>query len=77
MAVTASLQLVPDFLKSKSGRNFVLFAMLCAAMALGIGVGSYGINLYWFQLDKGAEKVTALQLVEFVRRRIFQGARRA
>lgn len=64
MAVTASLQLVPDFLKSKSGRNFVLFAMLCAAMALGIGVGSYGINLYWFQLDKGAEKVTALQLVD-------------
>ena len=64
MAALSALQLAPDFLKSKSGRNFVLFAALCAAMALAIGVGSYMINLYWFQLDKGAEKVTALQLVD-------------
>jgi len=64
MAALSALQLAPDFLKSKSGRNFLLFATLCAAMALAIGVGSYMINLYWFQTDKGAEKITALQLVD-------------
>ena len=64
MAVVASAQLLAEFLRSKSGRNFMLFATLCAVMALGIGVGSYLINLHWFQVDKGAEKVTALELVD-------------
>jgi signal transduction histidine kinase len=42
----------------------MLFAVLCAVMALGVGVGSYLINLHWFRVDKGAEKITALQLVD-------------
>jgi signal transduction histidine kinase len=64
MAVAASLQATPEFLKSKSGRNFILFAVLCAAMAFGIGLGSYFINLNRFQTDKGEEKITALELVD-------------
>jgi signal transduction histidine kinase len=63
-AAIASTQILPEFLKSKSGRNFMLFATLCAMMAIGIGVGSYLINLHWFEVDKGAEKVTALELVD-------------
>ena len=64
MSTNSWLQSVPVFLKSKAGHNFILYSMLCAVMAAGIGTGSYLINLQWFQIDKGAEKITALELVD-------------
>lgn len=64
MLTTGSLQSIPAFLKSRAGHNFILYCMLCAVMAAGIGAGSYVINLQWFQIDKGAEKITALGLVD-------------
>lgn len=64
MAMNTTFQSLATFLKSKAGHNFILYSMLCAVMAAGIGTGSYLINLHWFQIDKGAEKITALELVD-------------
>lgn len=64
MSIKSAAQSLATFLKSKAGNNFIFYSMLCAVMAAGIGTGSYLINLHWFQIDKGAEKITALELVD-------------
>lgn len=64
MSTPASQPLIPSFLRSRAGHNFIVFALLCAVMAGAMGAGSYVINLHWFQVDKGAEKITALELVD-------------
>jgi signal transduction histidine kinase len=55
---------VPDFLASKAGHNFILMTLLSALVSGAVGVGSYLTNLTWFETDKGAEKITALELVD-------------
>jgi signal transduction histidine kinase len=55
---------LPAFLASKAGRNFILLTLLSALVSAAVGVGSYLTNLTWFETDKGAEKITALELVD-------------
>ena len=55
---------VPSFLRSAVGRHFLIFAMCCGVMSVAVGVGSYYLNLSWFVVNKGAEKVTAAELVD-------------
>ena len=52
------------FLRSRAGLGFITFALFCAALAAGVGYGTYSLALNWYQENKAAEKVTALQLVD-------------
>ncbi|HYM33618.1 MAG TPA: ATP-binding protein [Candidatus Cybelea sp.] len=52
------------FLRSKSGRIFLILAMLLALLSAGVGYGFYVSNLSWFLRNKGEEKVTAMELVD-------------
>ncbi len=54
---------IPSFLRSSVGRGFRVFVLGCAVMAAVVGVGTYWLNLHWFAVNKGDEKVTAAQLV--------------
>ena len=52
------------FLRSKSGRAFLLYLGLCAALSAIVGAGFYTVSLNWFVEHKSEEKVTALRLVD-------------
>jgi diguanylate cyclase (GGDEF)-like protein/PAS domain S-box-containing protein len=52
------------FMRSRSGRGFVLHLGLCAALSLTVGCGFYYLSLDWFQEHKGSEKIIALRLVD-------------
>src|SRR6185437_5997755 len=61
---TAMAPVAPSFLRSTVGRGFIIFALLCGVMSVGVGVASYYSTLDWFQVNKGEEKITAVQLVD-------------
>src|SRR5215468_8993163 len=53
-----------QFWTSRSGRGFLVYLALCAALCAVVGLGFYRSNLNWFKQHKSAEKVIALQLVD-------------
>src|SRR3984893_7509993 len=52
------------FMRSRSGRGFLLHLSICAALSLTIGCGFYYFSLDWFKEHKGSEKIIALRLVD-------------
>jgi diguanylate cyclase (GGDEF)-like protein/PAS domain S-box-containing protein len=52
------------FLRSRSGRGFLLHLSLCAVLSVGVGYGFYYFSLSWFKEHKSSEKIIALQLVD-------------
>ncbi len=53
-----------DFLRSRSGRGFLLHLVLCAMLSAGVGFGFYFFSLNWFKAHKAEEKAVALRLVD-------------
>ncbi|HZC81762.1 MAG TPA: DUF3365 domain-containing protein, partial [Nitrospiraceae bacterium] len=52
------------FIRSRSGRGFLVHLSLCAALSVAMGYGFYYFSLNWFKEHKSNEKITALQLVD-------------
>ena len=52
------------FLRSRSGRGFLLHLGVCAALSIAVGYGFYYFSLNWFEHQKSSEKIVALQLVD-------------
>ncbi|GAC1331887.1 MAG: hypothetical protein NVS2B1_03420 [Bradyrhizobium sp.] len=52
------------FMRSRSGRGFLLHLGLCAALSVAVGCGFYYLSLNWFKEHKSNEKIIALQLVD-------------
>src|ERR1700681_1387992 len=52
------------FLRSRSGRAFLLHLSLCAVLSATVGCGFYYASLNWFKEHKSEEKITALRLVD-------------
>ena len=52
------------FLRSRSGRGFLLHLSICAVLSVAVGCGFYYFSLNWFKDHKSSEKITALQLVD-------------
>src|ERR1700677_1352874 len=52
------------FLRSRSGRGFLLHLSVCAALSVAVGYGFYYFSLNWFEHQKSGEKIIALQLVD-------------
>jgi diguanylate cyclase (GGDEF)-like protein/PAS domain S-box-containing protein len=55
---------VERFIRSRSGRGFLLHLGLCAALSVAVGGGFYYLSLDWFKEHKSREKIIALQLVD-------------
>src|SRR6266404_9413901 len=52
------------FMRSRSGRGFLLHLSLCAVLSVTVGYGFYYFSLDWFKEHKSREKIIALQLVD-------------
>jgi PAS domain S-box-containing protein len=52
------------FLRTRSGRTYIAFVCVCAAVAAILGYAQYRSSIGWFEKNKFEEKVTALKLVE-------------
>src|ERR1700675_1736161 len=52
------------FMRSRSGRGFLLHLSLCAMLSVAVGFGFYYLSLNWFKEHKSSEKIIALQLVD-------------
>src|SRR6202047_1484097 len=52
------------FMRSRSGRGFLLHLGICAALSGTVAFGFYYFSLDWFKEHKGSEKVIALRLVD-------------
>ncbi len=52
------------FMRSRSGRGFMLHLGLCALLSVTVGCGFYYFSLDWFKEHKSREKIVALQLVD-------------
>src|SRR3982075_1623797 len=52
------------FMRSRSGRGFLLHLSLCAMLSVAVGFGFYYLSLNWFVEHKSDEKIIALQLVD-------------
>src|SRR6478672_13040441 len=52
------------FMRSRSGRGFLVHLSICAALSVAVGFGFYYLSLNWFKEHKSNEKVIALQLVD-------------
>src|SRR6202171_638717 len=52
------------FMRSRSGRGFLLHLSLCAMLSVAVGFGFYFFSLNWFKEHKSSEKIIALQLVD-------------
>jgi signal transduction histidine kinase len=52
------------FFRSRAGRGFLVFVLLCAGLSAIVGYGIYQSNLHWFVASKTEEKLTALELVD-------------
>ncbi len=52
------------FIRSRSGRGFMLHLGLCAVLSVTVGCGFYYFSLDWFKEHKSREKIVALQLVD-------------
>jgi diguanylate cyclase (GGDEF)-like protein/PAS domain S-box-containing protein len=53
-----------QFVRSKSGRGFLLYLAFCAMVSTIVGYGFYRSSVTWFIEHKSAEKITALRLVD-------------
>jgi hypothetical protein len=53
-----------DFIRSRSGRGFLLHLILCAILSAGVGFSFYVFSLNWFNAHKPEEKTVALRLVD-------------
>ncbi|THD45348.1 MAG: EAL domain-containing protein [Bradyrhizobium sp.] len=60
----ANVPTVWRFMRSRSGRGFVLHLSICAVLSVAVGYGFYYFSLNWFKDHKSGEKITALQLVD-------------
>jgi diguanylate cyclase (GGDEF)-like protein/PAS domain S-box-containing protein len=58
------LAIATRFLRSRSGRAFLVHLGLCAVLSATIGCGFYYVSLNWFVEHKSEEKITALRLVD-------------
>jgi len=52
------------FMRSRSGRGFLLHLGICAALSVTVAFGFYYFSLDWFKEHKSREKIIALQLVD-------------
>jgi diguanylate cyclase (GGDEF)-like protein/PAS domain S-box-containing protein len=52
------------FMRSRSGRGFLLHLGICAVLSVTVAFGFYYFSLDWFKEHKGSEKVIALRLVD-------------
>jgi len=52
------------FMRSRSGRGFLLHLGLCAVLSVTVGCGFYYFSVNWFKEHKSSEKINALQLVD-------------
>ena len=52
------------FVRSRSGRGFLLHLSICAVLSVAVGYRFYHFSLNWFKDHKSSEKITALQLVD-------------
>jgi diguanylate cyclase (GGDEF)-like protein/PAS domain S-box-containing protein len=52
------------FMRSRSGRGFLLHLSLCAALSVAVGYGFHYFSLNWFKEHKSRENIIALQLVD-------------
>src|SRR5258708_36530592 len=52
------------FMRSRSGRGFLLHLSLCAALSVAVGYCFYHFSLNWVKEHKSSEKIIALQLVD-------------
>jgi diguanylate cyclase (GGDEF)-like protein/PAS domain S-box-containing protein len=52
------------FMRSRSGRGFLLHLSLCAALSVAVGYGFHYFSVNWFKEHKSSEKIIALQLVD-------------
>jgi diguanylate cyclase (GGDEF)-like protein/PAS domain S-box-containing protein len=52
------------FMRSRSGRGFLLHLSLCAVLSVAVGFGFYYFSVNWFKEHKSSEKIIALQLVD-------------
>jgi PAS domain S-box-containing protein len=55
---------VADFFRSRTGKGYMAFAVLCAVLATAVGYGFYSSSVNWFQTTTGQQKATALGLVD-------------
>src|SRR3981081_3877847 len=60
----SELRPVWRFMRSRSGRGFLVHVSLCAALSVAVGCGFYYFSVNWFKEHKSSEKITALQLVD-------------
>jgi diguanylate cyclase (GGDEF)-like protein len=58
------LSLVKRFLRSRSGRGFLLHLGVCATLSAAVGYGFHYFSLNWFLEHKSDEKIIALRLVD-------------
>jgi diguanylate cyclase (GGDEF)-like protein len=58
------LSLVKRFMRSRSGRGFLLHLGVCAILSAAVGYGFHYFSLNWFMEHKGDEKIIALRLVD-------------
>jgi diguanylate cyclase (GGDEF)-like protein/PAS domain S-box-containing protein len=52
------------FMRSRSGRGFLLHLSLCAVLSVAVGYGFHYFSVNWFKEHKSSEKIIALQLVD-------------
>jgi signal transduction histidine kinase len=64
MAGRIELGRLTTILSSRQGRGYLAYALLCAALSALVGYGYYYSSVRWFEVYRGEEKVTALQVVD-------------
>ena len=52
------------FLRSRSGRGFLIHLGMCAVVSAAVGLGFFYFSLNWFKAHKSEEKFIALRLVD-------------
>jgi hypothetical protein len=57
------LSLVERFMRSRSGRGFLLHLGVCAMLSAAVGYGFHYFSLNWFMEHKSDEKIIALRVV--------------
>ncbi len=53
-----------EFLRSRSGRGFVAYLLVCATLSAAVGYGFFYFSLNWFKEHKSEENFIALRLVD-------------
>src|SRR6266481_9932970 len=60
----SKLSSVKRFMRSRSGRGFILHLGVCAMLSAAVGYGFHYFSLNWFVEHKSGEKIIALRLVD-------------